>query len=259
MRFFSLSAPFQFREGRSSDESASALALETLHRRVLPFILRRLKQDVLQDLPEKITQDYLCPLTPLQEHLYTSFEKAQRQAARDPERGLHQFQVLKYLCLLCSHPSLVLKPGQDGGGERLPVQGLRGVRSLENGAKCLALRQLLWDLGIGVDVEASGGGVVAPHRALLFFQHKAMLELVAEEVLSFHLPSATFLRLDGSVPAQERAVIVRRFNEDPSIDLLLLTTQVRGSKAGGLCHTIIMLLMDYYCEASNFPVRLISH
>ena len=40
--------------------------MESLHRQVLPFILRRLKEDVLQDLPPKIIQDYYCDLSPLQ-------------------------------------------------------------------------------------------------------------------------------------------------------------------------------------------------
>lgn len=43
-----------------------ALAMESLHRQVLPFLLRRLKDDVLQDLPPKIIQDYYCDLSPLQ-------------------------------------------------------------------------------------------------------------------------------------------------------------------------------------------------
>jgi TATA-binding protein-associated factor len=40
--------------------------MESLHRQVLPFILRRLKEDVLQDLPPKIIQDYYCDLSSLQ-------------------------------------------------------------------------------------------------------------------------------------------------------------------------------------------------
>ena len=43
-----------------------ALAMEALHRQVLPFLLRRMKEDVLQDLPPKIIQDYHCELSPLQ-------------------------------------------------------------------------------------------------------------------------------------------------------------------------------------------------
>lgn len=42
------------------------LAMEALHRQVLPFLLRRMKEDVLQDLPPKIIQDYYCSLSPLQ-------------------------------------------------------------------------------------------------------------------------------------------------------------------------------------------------
>jgi len=43
-----------------------ALAMESLHRQVLPFLLRRLKDEVLNDLPPKIIQDYYCELSQLQ-------------------------------------------------------------------------------------------------------------------------------------------------------------------------------------------------
>lgn len=42
------------------------------------------------------------------------------------------------------------------------------------------------------------------------------------------MPGVTYLRLDGSIPAGSRHNIVNRFNNDPSIDLLLLTTHVGG-------------------------------
>ena len=47
-----------------------ALAMESLHRQVLPFLLRRLKEDVLKDLPPKIIQDYYCELSQLQVNLF---------------------------------------------------------------------------------------------------------------------------------------------------------------------------------------------
>ena len=46
-----------------------ALAMEALHKQVLPFMLRRMKDDVLDDLPPKIIQDYYCELSPLQVRL----------------------------------------------------------------------------------------------------------------------------------------------------------------------------------------------
>lgn len=42
------------------------------------------------------------------------------------------------------------------------------------------------------------------------------------------MSGVSYLRLDGSVPATQRHAVVQRFNKDPSIDVLLLTTQVGG-------------------------------
>lgn len=53
-----------------------------------------------------------------------------------------------------------------------------------------------------------------------------MLDIVEHDLLRKHLPSVTYLRLDGSVPASLRQDIVNNFNSDPSIDVLLLTTLV---------------------------------
>lgn len=53
-----------------------------------------------------------------------------------------------------------------------------------------------------------------------------MLDIVEQDLLRRHLPSVTYLRLDGSVPASQRQDIVNNFNSDPSIDVLLLTTMV---------------------------------
>ncbi len=55
-----------------------------------------------------------------------------------------------------------------------------------------------------------------------------MLDIIENDLLKKHLPSVTYLRLDGSVPASNRHEIVTKFNNDPSIDVLLLTTQVQN-------------------------------
>jgi TATA-binding protein-associated factor len=66
-------------KAKSSQQEAGLLALEALHKQVLPFLLRRMKEDVLDDLPPKIIQDYYCELSPLQAHLYETFGKSQMQ------------------------------------------------------------------------------------------------------------------------------------------------------------------------------------
>lgn len=93
------------RESKSSlkDQEAGVLAMESLHRQVLPFLLRRNKQDVLTDLPPKITQDLLCELSPLQERLYEDFSKSHSDVkdcldnidSDGVQKKTHVFQALR--------------------------------------------------------------------------------------------------------------------------------------------------------------------
>jgi TATA-binding protein-associated factor len=113
------------------------------------------------------------------------------------------------------------------------------LAEIDHGAKLPALKQLLLDCGIGQQQQQQARNstatetsqsqqLVSQHRALIFCQLKAMLDIVEKDLLRTHLPTVTYLRLDGSVPATQRHSIVARFNADPSIDVLLLTTQVGG-------------------------------
>lgn len=93
------------RDAKSSakEQEAGTLALESLHRQVLPFLLRRIKEDVLVDLPPKITQDLLCELSPLQEKLYEDFFKKHFKNelqecfsnGKGTETDVHVFQALR--------------------------------------------------------------------------------------------------------------------------------------------------------------------
>lgn len=115
---------------------------------------------------------------------------------------------------------------------QLKQQGTN-LADIEHGAKLPALKQLLLDCGIGQPQQMNPPPtdtqqLVSRHRALIFCQLKAMLDIVENDLLRVHLPTVTYLRLDGSVPAAQRHSVVARFNADPSIDVLLLTTQVGG-------------------------------
>ena len=52
--------------------------------------------------------------------------------------------------------------------------------------------------------------------------------MVENDLFKKYMPSVTYMRLDGSVESRDRQALVRKFNEDPSIDCLLLTTKVGG-------------------------------
>src|SRR5690348_9080103 len=115
--------------------------------------------------------------------------------------------------------------------------GTKNIHNLEFSPKLLALKQLLHDCGIGLEdiqeEEIKDKEVVTTepsneHRVLIFAQLTSMLDLIEEDLLKKHLPSVTYLRMDGSVPNLKRQDLVNRFNSDPTIDLLLLTTHVGG-------------------------------
>ncbi|GJQ72210.1 hypothetical protein Trydic_g3301 [Trypoxylus dichotomus] len=225
----------------SKEQEAGALAMEALHRQVLPFLLRRMKEDVLDDLPPKITQDYYCELSPLQELLYDDFSRSQAHqtleeslstgaTASSMQGNTHIFQALRYLQNVCNHPKLVLTqshPQYDQISNQLLSQGSQ-LDNIHHSAKLPALMQLLQDCGIGITETQSTELVINQHRALVFCQLKAMLNIIENDLFKKHMPGVTYLRLDGSIPASQRQVLVTRFNNDPSIDVLLLTTQVGG-------------------------------
>nr|GEU67682.1 TATA-binding protein-associated factor BTAF1 isoform X1 [Tanacetum cinerariifolium] len=110
----------------AKDAEAGVLAMEALHKQVMPFLLRRTKDEVLTDLPEKIIQDRYCDLSPVQLKLYEQFsgshvkdeisgmvqsngtESGEGEGKDTSKTSSHVFQALQFLLKLCSHPLLVL-------------------------------------------------------------------------------------------------------------------------------------------------------
>ncbi|XP_058206166.1 TATA-binding protein-associated factor BTAF1 isoform X3 [Rhododendron vialii] len=235
----------------AKDAEAGALAMEALHKQVMPFLLRRTKEEVLSDLPEKIIQDRYCDLTPVQVKLYEYFFGPLRQEIssmanlKEMDTGegsassgsTHIFQSLPYVMKICSHPLLVI-------GEKIPhslscllselfpanADIISELHKLHHSPKLVALQEILEECGIGVVASSSEGSVnVGQHRVLIFAQNKAFLDIIERDLFHAHMKSSvTYLRLDGSVEPEKRFDIVKAFNSDPTIDALLLTTHVGG-------------------------------
>ncbi|KAL5537612.1 hypothetical protein UlMin_046071, partial [Ulmus minor] len=238
----------------AKDAEAGALAMEALHKQVMPFLLRRTKDQVLSDLPEKIIQDRFCDLSSVQLRLYEQFSGSHvRQeisgmvkldespvagegSSVSTKASSHVFQALQYLLKLCSHPLLVLgeRISDSVAGllsELLPASSdiLSELHKPCHSPKLVALQEILEECGIGVDTSNSESAVsVGQHRVLIFAQHKALLDIIERDLFQSHMKSVTYLRLDGSVESEKRFEIVKAFNSDPTIDVLLLTTHVGG-------------------------------
>jgi superfamily II DNA or RNA helicase len=176
-------------------------ALEDLSRHIRPFILRRLKKEVLAELPEKIESKVACEMTDEQKTAYLAYLAKARTEFETAVRAIgYEKSQIKILTLLtrlrqiCCHPALFLEDFKGGSG------------------KLELLDELLED-------AISGG-----HRVLIFSQFVTMLELIkaqlARENIRYH-------EITGQTPPEERLVRVNAFNQgDAEIFLISL-------KAGG--------------------------
>ncbi|MCP9265859.1 putative helicase mot1 [Dirofilaria immitis] len=216
-------------------------ALERLHKSILPFVMRRLKTDVLEDLPEKIVQDYMCSMTTVQRFVYNHIVDMY-QSARRTSTNRPTFCALETIAELrkCTvHPCLV--------SQKSLKNKLQGC--VEESGKIIALRELLKECGIGSrehytlseesavqdsEISETGNG----HRALIFCQRLSAVQLLVNLFSSGELGSdIRYAVLDGTIPINERYAIAEKFNVDPSIHLLILTTNAmdRAHRIGQRC------------------------
>ena len=155
-------------KGQNLDAGAADIAagmekLKLLHQQVLPFILRREKEQVLKELPPKIITRIPCPMSSLQEALYGRFcsnqegkrsistlnkminSKDQDNATDSAAFNPDVLKALLYLRLLCTHPWLVRAKT-----ESQPKQTHDNSYNLEASGKLVALREILRDAGLNV-------------------------------------------------------------------------------------------------------------
>jgi SNF2 family DNA or RNA helicase len=180
----------------------SHLTTAKVARRVRPFLLRRLKEEVLGELPEKIESLDLVELLPDQKKLYAAYlAKLREDTLKHLDKDTLQKNRIRILAGLtrlrqiCCHPALF-------------IDGYKG-----SSAKFEQLRQI---------VEESR---LSGRRMLIFSQFTKMLGLIGRELTGAGLP---FFYLDGQTPSEERVELCERFNEGER-DLFLISLKAGGT------------------------------
>ncbi|MEK6794183.1 MAG: DEAD/DEAH box helicase [Spirochaetota bacterium] len=178
-------------------------ALGALKRKIAPFILRRLKKDVLPDLPPKLTSVAYCDLTKDQKELYLSILDAARIEIFDAvkKKGFQNakieiFSALTRLRQVSCHPLL------------LDISK-RGASHTSGKFK------LFMEL---IDEVLDGG-----HRVIVFSQFTKMLKIIREALIR---RSIGHLYLDGAT--QNRMELVNRFNAG-EVPVFLLSLRAAGT------------------------------
>jgi SNF2 family DNA or RNA helicase len=177
--------------------------LKYLRKKVSPFILRRMKSDVLEDLPPISEIVYHCQLSDVQLDLYRSYaESARDELVKLVEREgfdrvqIHVLATLTRLKQICCHPAIFAKEKPEYG----------------DSSKYEMLLELLQTL-----IEGN-------HKTVIFSQYTRMLQIMRDD---FEQKGIRFAYLDGS--SKNRLEVVKKFNEDTSIPVFLVSLKAGGT------------------------------
>ena len=188
----------RFRERFILDESN----LSELKYLITPFILRRLKEEVLSELPEKLEKKYLVEMKGKQKQLYSFYVKAiknqlneNKSSEKSGRDKINLFAYLTKLREICLDPSIVV-PDYKGGSSKLTV-----------------VKEIVKD--------ASESG----KKILLFSQFTSVLQKIEED---FKKEDISYLYLDGGTSAKDRVERVKKFNEDSNIKVFLISLKAGG-------------------------------
>lgn len=181
-------------------------AAERLQKIVGTFMLRRVKSEVLPELPDKLESAVLIQMTDKQRRLYDAHEQhlresltAQRSRRKhgDESKPAATVEVLAELTRLrqiCCDPRLLLEDYKEPGAKIAAIADLIESARNEN------------------------------QKTLVFSQFTSFLELIAEKLDSLDVP---YFTITGATPKKQRIAMVSQFNQDDTPVFLV------SLKAGG--------------------------
>ena len=176
---------------------------EHLKKLLYPFILRRTKEQVAKDLPEKTETILFCEMQAEQREIYEAFRMDYRNKILGVinEQGIQKSQLtilqgLMKLRQICDSPAIMNEP------EKYPNHSIK----LDEIAREITEN-------------------ISNHKALVFSQFLGMLALIKEKLKSLDVPFEYF---DGSTPAHEREKAINRFQDDDNCRAFLISLKAGG-------------------------------
>jgi non-specific serine/threonine protein kinase len=176
---------------------------EHLRRLLFPFILRRTKEQVARDLPEKTETVLFCEMEAAQRKIYDAYrnEYRSRILGTIDEVGIGNSQLtilqgLMKLRQICDSPSILNEE------QKLPNESIK-------------LEELIRELQENI----------SNHKALVFSQFLGMLALIRERLEEKEIPYVYF---DGSTSAPDREKAVRIFQEEEDKRVFLISLKAGG-------------------------------
>lgn len=174
-----------------------------LKRIIYPFILRRTKKMVAQDLPEKTETVLFCEMAKEQREVYNAFKNEYRSRVLShidsngiKKSGMYILQGLMKLRQICNSPAILDEP-EDYGND------------------AIKLRELMEQ----IDEIASN------HKILVFSQFLSMLRLIKDQLEERGIQ---YTYLDGATSTQKRQEQIEQFQSDDSCRIFLISLKAGG-------------------------------
>lgn len=199
---------------------------QLLSRLIKPFILRRKKEDVLDDLPEKTEEEAYCPLLPDQQEVYSSAIQAARSGAiqnlEDRSQNIsytHIFALLTSLKQICDHPAIYLKD-------------IQGYKNYQSGK---------WNLFLELLSEARA----SRQKVVVFSQYLGMMDIMEQYL---HEQGIGYAGIRGAT--RDRAEQLKRFKDDPNCEVFIASLQAAGLGID-LTSASVVILYDRWWNAAR--------
>lgn len=185
------------------DKMQESDAKVQLRKMIHPFLLRRTKEQVAPDLPEKNEMTLFCEMGAKQRKIYDAYRNNFRSKilGEIEERGIERSQIsiltgLMKLRQICDSPAI-----------------LNEEERYENHS--VKIDELVRELS-----ENTG-----QHKALVFSQFLGMLALIRQELEKHNIPYVYF---DGSSSSTEREEAIQRFQNDENCRVFLISLKAGG-------------------------------
>ena len=185
----------KFRDKFMKGENGS----EELKKLIRPFILRRLKSDVMSELPDKIEKRFLIEMTEEQKKVYKAYVDDVNVKMKEKDFTTDKITIFSYLTKLRQltlDPSILIEGYTGGSGK------------------------------IDVTVELIQDFIKEKHKILLFSQFTSVLDSI-KKVLEAE--GIEYFYLDGSTKASERVQLVNEFNESNKVKIFLISLKAGGT------------------------------
>lgn len=200
------------------DRNRDPKKIQSLQKLTNPFVLRRTKQQVAADLPEKTESVYWCEMSPEQKECYEQVKKSVKS-------------------------SLFLGVDNDGllKNKLSILQGIQKLRQICAAPSLVKDFDFATNASIKLDSIMEEIHQLGDHKALVFSQFRGMLQLIVDRC---QRDGILYYHIDGTTPIAERQELVNSFQEEENPCQVFLISLMTGNAGLNLTAADYVFLID---------------